>query len=127
MCTTLCTHNAVKRAFKPSKYLKRERNKTQYSSKSTNYCDLRVSGLLAKMENACTTFCTHNAVISVFKRRNTSNGREITLNYRPYSQIIVNYVCLGLFRRWKTSALRSARIMQRKERFSVEISQMGEK
>ena len=61
------------------------------------------------------------------KRRNISNGRETTLNFRQNRQMITICVCLGLFRRWIMRALQSARIMQWKERKNVEISQTGEK
>ena len=79
-----------------------------------NYCYFRVSGLVSTLENACTPFCTHNAVKIAFKLRNVSNGREIELNLLQNRRMIVICVCLGLVRRWKTRALRSARIMQRK-------------
>ena len=36
-------------------------------------------------------------------------------------------VCVGLFRRWYTRALRSARIVQWKWRLNAEISDTGEK
>ena len=39
----------------------------------------------------------------------------------------MNYVCLDLCRRWKTRALRSARIMQSKVRLNVDISRTREK
>ena len=110
-----------------SKYLKRVWNNAQFSTKSTQDCDLRVSGLDSTMENACTTFCVHVGVRRVFKRRNTWNGREITLNFRQNRGMIAICVCLGLLRRWRTGALRSARIMQGKDRLNVEISRTGEK
>ena len=76
-------------------------------------------------EQSCTTFCTHNGVKMAFKRRNISNGREITHNCRQNRWIIAIFVCLGSFRRWRAHALRSARIMQWKERLSDEISRSG--
>ena len=87
-------------------------NKIQFSSKSTNDCDLRVSGLVSTLEGACTTFCTYNAVKIAFKRRNIKNGREIMLNLRQNRRMIAICVCLGLYRRWKARVLRSALIMQ---------------
>ena len=74
----------------------------------------------------CTTFCTHNAVKRAFKRRSISNGREISLNFLQNRRIIAIWVYLGLFRPWKTRALRSDRIMQWKEHLNVEISETGE-
>ena len=76
---------------------------------------------------ACTTFCTHNAVKRAFKRRSISNGREISLNFLRNRRIIAICVYLDLFLRWKRRALRSARIMQWKGRLNVEVSQTGEK
>ena len=52
-----------------------------------------------------------NSVKRAFKRRNISSGREIELNLLQNRQMISICVCLGLFRRWRTRALRSARIM----------------
>ena len=77
--------------------------------------------------NACTTFCKHNTVERAFKRRNISNGREISLNFLHNRRIIAICVYLGLFRWRKTRALRSARIKQYKVRLNVEISRTGEK
>ena len=87
---------------------------------------MRVCGLVSTTENACTTFGTHNAVQSAFKRRSISNGREISINFLQNRRIAV-CVYLGLFRRRKTRALRSARITQCKVRLNVEISRTGEK
>ena len=92
-----------------------------------NYCYFRVSGLVSTLENACTPFCTHNAVKIAFKLRNFSNGREITHNFRQNRPMVAICVCLGVFRRWETRGLRSARIMQWKYRLNDEISQTGEK
>ena len=79
------------------------------------------------MENACTTFCTHNAVKRAFKRWNIWNGRAITLNFRQNRRIIAVCVYLGLFRRRTTRALGSASITQSKVRLNVEISWTVEK
>ena len=59
--------------------------------------------LVSTKENTCTTFGTHKAVHSASKRRNISNGREISLNSLQNRRMIVNYQCLDLFRRWKTA------------------------
>ena len=91
------------------------------------YCYFRVSGPVSTMENACTPFCTNNVVKRAFKRRNISIGREITHKFGQNRRMIAICLCLGLFRRWKTRALGSARIMQWKERLNAEISQTGEK
>ena len=61
---------------------------------------------------ACITFCKHNTVKRAFKRRNISNGSEISLNFLLNRRIIAVCVYLGLFRRRKTRALGSARIIQ---------------
>ena len=92
-----------------------------------NYCNLRVSGIASTSENTCTTFCTHNAVKRAFKRRSISNGREISINFLQNRRIIAVCVYLGLLRRRKTRALRSACITQCKVRLNVEISRTGEK
>ena len=79
------------------------------------------------VREACTTFCTHDAVQGAFKRRRISKGREISLNFLQYRRIIAICVYLGLFRRRQTRALRWERITQWKERLNVEVSQRGEK
>ena len=79
------------------------------------------------MKNACTTFCTHEAVQNEFKRLNISNGREISLNFLQNRRNIAVCVYLGLFRLWKRRALRSALMTQCKVRLNVEESQRGEK
>ena len=86
---------------------------------------MRVSGLVSALENAWTAFCMYNGVKRAFKRRNISNGIEITLNLRQNRRMIAICVCLGLFRRWKARVLRSARTMQCKERLNVELFQTG--
>ena len=91
------------------------------------YCYFRVSELVSTLENACTPFCTHNAVKIAFKRRNILNEGELTYSYRQNRRIIAICVCLGLLRRWKSRALRSARMMQYKERLTAEIYSLGEK
>ena len=65
-----------------SKYFKRERNDAQFSSKSTNDCDLRDFGRFSVLENVCTTFSMQNGVKFAFKHGNILNGREITHNFR---------------------------------------------
>ena len=72
-------------------------------------------------------FCMYNRVKRALKRRNISNGREITQNFRRNRQMIEFCDLIGLLRRWKTRAIHSRSIMQRKERLNVEISEMGEK
>ena len=68
--------------------LKRARNNAYLSSKSAKEYDLRVSGLTSTTENTRTTFRTHNAVEGAFKRRNISNGREITIYFRLNQRMI---------------------------------------
>ena len=101
-CTTFCRHNAAKRELKTSKYLKRVGNIAYLSTKSKNYCNLRVPELDSTKENPCTMFRKHNAVQSAFKSRNISNGRDISLNFLQNRRIIAICVYLGLFRRWRT-------------------------
>ena len=64
------------------KYVKRERNNAQFSSKSTNDCYLRVFGRFSVLANVCTTFCMQNGVKFAFKRRNILNRNEIKHNFR---------------------------------------------
>ena len=73
-----------------------------------NDCDLRVSGLVSALEGACTAFCTHNAVKIEFKRRNITDGNEITHNLRQNQRVTAIFDFLGSFPRWKTRALRFA-------------------
>ena len=80
-----------------SKYFKRERNNAQFSSKSTNESNLRVSGFVLTLESVCTTFCMQNGVKFAFKRRNIFNGREITHNFRQNRRMKAIYETLGLF------------------------------
>ena len=80
------------------------------------------------MKRACTTFCTHDAVQNAFKRRNISNGREISLNFATKSTSYCNLRISGLVSTVEDRhALRSERIMQCKELLDVEVSQTGEK
>ena len=104
--------NSVKRAFKRRNISSGREIELNIHQNRTNDYDLRVSGLVSMMENAWTTFCMHNAVKMSFKRRNVSNGGEIMHNFRQNRPMVAICVCVGLFRRWKTRALRPARIMQ---------------
>ena len=79
------------------KYVKRERYKAQFSSKSTNESDLRVSGFVLTLESVCTTFCMQNGVKFAFKRRNILIGREITHNFLQNRRMKAIYESLGLF------------------------------
>ena len=81
------------------KYFKRDRNNAQFSSKSTNESDLRVSGFVLTLEKVCTTFSMQNGVKFPFKRRNILNGREISRNFRENRRMIAISVSLGAFRR----------------------------
>ena len=85
------------KAVYTSKYFKRERNNAQVSSKSTNDCDLRVSGYVLTLEKVCTTFCMQNGVKFAFKRRNILNGREMTHNFRQNRGMKAICESLGLF------------------------------
>ena len=100
------------KGVKTSKYIKWERNKSSFSSKSGNECELCVSGIVSTLETACAAFHKYNAVKRAFKRRNISNGREIKLNFRQNRQMITICVYMRLFRRWKPRALHSTSIMQ---------------
>ena len=79
------------------KYLKRDRNNAQFSSKSTNENDLRVSGFVLTLENVCTTFCVQNGVKIPFNRRNILNRNEITHNFRQNRRMIPICESLGSF------------------------------
>ena len=83
----------MKRAFKRN-YLKPDKNISSFFSKSANDCDLRVSGIFSMLEEACSTFCTRNAVKIALKRHNITNGKEITLNLRQNLRMIA--ICLRL-------------------------------
>ena len=102
-----------------SKYLKRERNKALFSSKSSNDYDFRVSERLLTLENVCSTFCVRSKVKRAFKRWNILNGREITHNSRQNRRVITILEFLGVSWRWKTYALHSACEMERKRRLNV--------
>ena len=105
-----------------SKYLKRERNKALFSSKSSNDYDFRVSERLLTLENVCSTFCVRSKVKRAFKRWNILNGREITHNFRQNRRVITISEFLCLFWCWKTNALRYACEMDWNGRLNVEIS-----
>ena len=79
------------------KYVKRERNNAQFSSKSTNACYLRVFGRFSVLEIVCTTFCVQNGVKFAFKRRNILKGIEVTHNFRQNLRMKAICVSLGLF------------------------------
>jgi hypothetical protein len=68
--------------------LQREGNYSTVLSKSTNGRVLRVVGLASTLNRACTMFCAENAVIWPFKRRNISNGTEITVIFRQNGRLI---------------------------------------
>jgi hypothetical protein len=72
-------------------------------------------------------FCTLNAVIWAFKRRNISTGKEVTVIFRLNRRMIEFCEVLGLFRSLIQRALCSARKMQSFGRLNVEISQSGRK
>ena len=126
-CTTFGMHNAVQSTFKRRNISNGRKISHNFRQKRRNIAISEHLGLFRRWGQVCTTFCTHDAVKRAFKRRKISSGREISLNFLQNRRIMLNYVCLDLFRRWKTCALRSARIMQCKGRLNVEISQTGEK
>ena len=107
-----------------AKTLKRERNNAYFSSKSANDCGLRLSGIVATLENA---FYKCIGVRRAFIRRILSNGRESTQYFRQNRGMIAICVCLGLLRCWKTRVPRRACKDEWKERLNVEISQTSEK
>ena len=90
-----------------------------FEKKTKNDCDLHASGLASTLETAWNTFRAHNAMKRAFNRRNISNGREISLNYRQNRRMIAICVFLRMFRCAKSRAPCSARIMQWKQRFNV--------
>ena len=57
----------------------------------------------------------------------SQTGEKYRLILLQTRRIIATCVYRGFFRRWKTRALRSERIMEWKERLNVEVSQTGEK
>jgi hypothetical protein len=95
-----------------SKYHNREGNYGHFSSKSTNDRVLRVAELISKHSTACTIFCEQNAVISAFKCRNISIGKEITVIFRQLRRMIEFCELSGLFRSFIRRALCSARKIQ---------------
>jgi hypothetical protein len=62
--------------------LQREGNYGNFLSKSKNGRILRAVGLVSTLNRACTMFRAYSAVIGSFKRRNISNGTEITVMFR---------------------------------------------
>ena len=49
-CTKLCTHDAVKRAFRRRSITNGREISLNFTTKSTNYCNLRVSGLVSTLD-----------------------------------------------------------------------------
>ena len=99
-CTTFCMHKAMQSAFKRRSILNGREISIHFLQ---NRRIIRVCvylGLFQTTENACTTFGTHNAVQSAFKRRRISKGKENSLNFLQNQRIIAICVYLGLFRRW---------------------------
>jgi hypothetical protein len=84
--------------LRTSNYLNRDGNYVHFLSKSTNDRVLRVVGLLSKHSTACTMFCAQNAVISAFKCRNISIGKDITVIFRQLRRMIEFCGLLSLFR-----------------------------
>jgi hypothetical protein len=68
--------------------LQREGNYSNFLSKSANGRVLRVVGLASTLNRACTMFCALHAVIWSFKRRNVTNGKEITVISRQNGRMI---------------------------------------
>jgi hypothetical protein len=68
--------------------LQREGNYGHFLSKSTNGRVLRVVGIFATLNRARTMFRALHAVIWSFKRRNISNGTEITVISRQNGRMI---------------------------------------
>ena len=58
---------------------------------------MRVSGLVPTLQAACTTFCTNNEVKIAFKRRNITNGKEITIYFRQNRRMLAIFEFLGFF------------------------------
>jgi hypothetical protein len=71
-----------------TKSLQRVGNYSNFLSKSTNGRVLRAVGLVSTLNRARTMFCAWNAVIWAFKRRNISNGTEITVIFRQNGRMI---------------------------------------
>jgi hypothetical protein len=80
---------------------------TEFSSKSTNNCVLRIAGLVSVLKVPCTTFGVWSRAKRAFERRNISIWNEITGNCRPNRRMTVFCDLQGLFRRWKCRALHS--------------------
>jgi hypothetical protein len=106
-----------------SKHLNREEDYCHFSSKSTNCGVLRVVGLVSKLNTSCTMFRASNAVIWVFKRRNISIGKRITVIFRQKRRMFAFCGLLVWFGGSIRRALSSARKMQKVGRFNVEIFQ----
>jgi hypothetical protein len=70
------------------KSLQQEGNYSHFSCKSTNDRGLRVGGLVATLNRASTMFCALHAVIWSFKRRNVTNGKEITVISRQNGRMM---------------------------------------
>ena len=126
-CTTFRTHNATKWAFKRRNILSGREISIIFRQNRWMIVICVLLGLSRRWESRELRSAPIMQWKRAFKRRNISNGREMSINFRQNRRMIAIYGCLGLFRRWKTRALRSACKMEWNDRLNVEISQTGGK
>ena len=81
-CTAFGVLNAMKVAFKRRNITIRSEITFTFRQNRINGCDLRAAVLVSKLKTLCTTFAVKNAMKIAFKRRNSSNRREITSSFR---------------------------------------------
>ena len=72
----------MKIAFKRRNSFNRREITLRFRQNRVNNCDLRAAVRLSTLKTPCITFCVKNAMKIAFKRRNSSNRREITLRFR---------------------------------------------
>jgi hypothetical protein len=110
-----------------TKSLQRIGNYSHFLSNSTNGRVLRVVGMVPTLNRARTMFCVLHAVIWSFKRRNVTNGKEITVIFCPNQRMVAFCELLGWYRRLIERALCSALKLQFFGRLCDEISPTGRK
>ena len=69
-------------AFKGRNITNRSEITFTFRQNRVNASDLLAAVLVSKLKTPCTTFGVENAMKIAFKRRNSSNRREITLSFR---------------------------------------------
>jgi hypothetical protein len=70
-----------------------------------NHLYLRDVGLVTKVKRECIKFSAHNVVKRALKRRNMTNAKEMTLNFRENRRNHRDLLAVGLLSTLKRSGI----------------------